>query len=184
MKLLTDRGNGLIVCPVCGTRFGVSHWSQRSQKYCSRRCSNSRTTPLQRINLKANRISIKAFDPVERGQQIATELTRRFPDLMAHLGRQGLTLQFGFSLDCGPLRFPIAIPALKILIDVDARYRRPNNYWPHAYRQARLEGWEIYDDQQAMGINAPLTQPGDAENTNVNLRTVAPTLQPVVPKKL
>jgi hypothetical protein len=82
---------------------------------------------------------------------------------MAHLGGLGLQLKYAVPLDCGGRRFAIAIPDLKILIDVDARQRRPNNYWAQAYKLARLEGWEIYDDETALRINAPLTPPNGAE---------------------
>jgi hypothetical protein len=171
-----DPQNNLIVCPICRTRFGISHRSQRSQKFCSRRCSNRRDRQLSALILRANRINIKASDPLDAGQQFITELTRRFPDLMGHLGGLGLALKHAVPMEDGGRRFAIAIPSLKILIDVDARQRRPSGYWDRAYRLARIEGWEILDDEQGMTVNAPLTQPGDAENTDVNLRTLNPVV--------
>jgi hypothetical protein len=94
--------------------------------------------------------------------QIATELRRRYPDLMRHIEGLGIPVVYGFPLDCGPRRFPIALPTLKVLVDPDARLRGRNKYWPLAYKLARQEGWEIFDDQQAMNINAPLSAPGES----------------------
>lgn len=110
--------------------------------------------------MKSYRISLKSFDPPDRGEQIAAELRRRFPDLMAHLAGLGQPMQYGFPVGnqpetCKPVvHFAIALPTLKILIDVDALLRQSHNRWRLAYRLARQEGWKILNSQEALEISA------------------------------
>lgn len=154
------------VCLACKGEFIVYHRSQRSKRYCSVGCASARPrSALCRQLLRANRISPRSGDPVDRESRWARELRRRLPDLVDWLEKCGTPLIYRFPI--GSRHFDIAIPDLKILVDADAHWRCPSRQWARTYREAQGAGWKIMSDQEfliaGMESKGLVLEPGQME---------------------